>query len=780
MKFFDVVSRFTYILKNHKKGLTVYFLFVIISALFFINYGFNDVVNFLNKDSCSQTININSYENVVLSEASTYDLECVGQIIKYEESSNTAYAGILNGSLINLHKILFLIIFLIYPIILLLKMLGVDLNKYNLLANKNYFTFFIFYIFLFSRYLNSTLTNGDYLVSLNISLTEFILFNISYFVLFLLLFQLPRLSKNLIYNYIIFLILISIPIFNYFNLLSNYYLGLIIVFNLFVLKIYRSENIKKINFILFFISVVTTVQLLFSIVVTFENKGWVSEVQELFKGKESFLTNNYYFEEQHIASKNLPPIIIFWFDELPSSIISTDSGVRKNFPNLNEFSNESYNFLKNNSNSSYSKFVIDGLFKDESLDIISSNFNLNTIEPFTDICNFEFCDFQLQNFKTEKIKINFYDIAAIYLNYFSLDLYSQYIPDIYTVTSNFWSNNDFIDISGDKSIYYDYQSTKYLLNNIENDDFLFTHLMLPHMPWRYFRDGTVYIGGEATRFTTNFLIELNKPGALNWNNTYKKNEYYQYIETSRLIEQTIFMDKIFGEYIEILKKNKSYEKSLIIFTSDHGINFNPEMNSRGASENNLGVYHTPLLVKLPNQNNSIIIKDNSSHKIIIELIEDIVLENQLNKTIKNHKPDLRVKVFERDSFENIEKNSLYQFSLDSFNYQIDKESKFLESSFDFFNNDFGWKKINLETDQLTEITSNMKIKNVNENTSKKYFYLTIKAEGSINENVYLKNKNQVLTLPKNLISKNTSEFTVLLNKPIDYKELSKVQFFTNK
>ena len=73
------------------------------------------------------------------------------------------------------------------------------------------------------------------------------------------------------------------------------------------------------------------------------------------------------------------------------------------------------------------------------------------------------------------------------------------------------------------------------------------------------------------------------------------------------------------------------------------------------------MYHTPLLVKLPNQNNPIIINENSSHKIILELIEDIVLENQLTKTIKNHKPDLRVKVFERDSFEKIEKNELYKF-----------------------------------------------------------------------------------------------------------------------
>lgn len=779
MKFLNKVNRLTYILKNHKKGLAIYFLFVIISALFFINYGFNDVINFLNKESCAQTIDINSYENVVLSQTFTNDLQCVGQIIKYEENSSTAYVGVLVSSLINLLKILFLVLLLIYPIILLLKVLGVHLNIYNLLGNKNYFTFFIFYIFVFCRYLNSTLTNGDYLITLNISLTEFILFNTSYFVLFLLLLQLPRLSKNLIYSYFIFLILVTIPIFNYFNLLSNYFLGLLIVFNIFVLKIYRSENIKKINLILFSISIVTTLQLLFSIASTFENKGWISEFQEIFKGKESLLSKNEIIEEHNIASKNLPPIIIFWFDELPSSIISSDSGVRKNFPNLNEFSNESYNFLKNNSNSSYSKFVIDELFKDEFLDIISANFNLNTIEPSSDICNFEFCDFQLQKFKNEKIKINFYDIAAIYLNYFSLDLYSQFIPDIYTVTSNFWTNKNMYDISSDKSIYYDYESTKYLLNNIENDDFLFTHLIFPHMPWKYFRDGTVYIGGESS-LTSNFLVEPNKPGALNWNNEYKKNDYYQYIEISRLIEQTIFMDKIFGEYIEILKKNKLYEKSLIIFTSDHGINFNPKMNSRGASENNLGVYHTPLLIKLPNQNNPIIIKENSSHKIILELIEDIVLENQLNKTIKNHKPDLRVKVYERDSFEEIKKNELYKFSIDSFNYQIDKESILFANSFDFFNNNFGWKNINLETNQLTEITNNIKIKNVNENTSKKYFYLTINAEGPIIEKIYLKNKNKVLTLPQILISENTSELTVLLDKPINYTELSKVRFFTNK
>ena len=60
----------------------------------------------------------------MLSQTSTNDFECMGQIIKYEQNSNTAYIGVLNSSLINLLKILFLIVILIYPIILLLKVWG--------------------------------------------------------------------------------------------------------------------------------------------------------------------------------------------------------------------------------------------------------------------------------------------------------------------------------------------------------------------------------------------------------------------------------------------------------------------------------------------------------------------------------------------------------------------------------------------------------------------------------------------------------------------------------
>ena len=100
MKLSSQVSQIIFVLKNHKKDLIIYLLFVIFSTLFFINYGFNDVINFLNGDSCLQSIDINKYENVVLSQISTNDFECVGQVIKYEKSSNIAYAGILNSSLI--------------------------------------------------------------------------------------------------------------------------------------------------------------------------------------------------------------------------------------------------------------------------------------------------------------------------------------------------------------------------------------------------------------------------------------------------------------------------------------------------------------------------------------------------------------------------------------------------------------------------------------------------------------------------------------------------------
>lgn len=743
-----------------------------------MKFGFNEIIDFINGSSCSSTYNVTNIYISEVREISTNDISCVGQIIEYDSLNNIAYLGVPVISLINLLKVLFILIFLMYPTNILLKIFEINLNFYKFLDNKNYFLYFIFYIFILNRYLNLVLTNSDYLVSLNFTLIEFILFNVSYVILFVLILQLPKISKNVIYNYIILLILVTIPIFNYFNLYSNSYLSLILIFNIFVLRIFKSSSFGKINLALLIISLLTTLQLLITISLTFENKGWVSEVHELFKTKESVLFSDFDNQIQNLNPSNNPPVIVFWFDELPSLVINSETGVRKNFPNLNKFSEQSYNFLRNNSNSSYSAYAIEELFNKNTIKTISSNYIFKTVEPFSNICNFQFCDFQLQEFNREKIKINYFDILAIYLNFFSLDLYSEYIPDIYTVTSNFWKNNESYDISGDSSIYFDYESTKFLLNNIQNNEFLFTHLIFPHMPWEYSKEGVMYIDSNKA-ITSNFLVEPNKPGALNWNQVYKENIYYQNIEVARLIEQTIFMDQIFGEYIDILKKNNLFEKSLIIFTSDHGINFNPEENSRGANENNLEVYHTPLLLKLPYQNEAYQIKENTSHSLIIETIEDLILNIPLTKTIESHLPDTRVKIFERDTFKQEINSNYYEFPLEAFNEQINFKNTFYVNSYKFYEDNFDWKYINLNTKDFTDITKRVTIKNLKENTPKKYFYLTLETKASITNSIYVISNNSVLLLPDSVISKDSFEFTILLEKPMTYDEILNIKFFTN-
>ena len=184
--------KFITLINQQKWYFIIYLTITLFSSLFFMKFGFNEIIDFINGSSCSSTYNVTNIYISEVREISTNDISCVGQIIEYDSLNNIAYLGVPVISLINLLKVLFTLIFLMYPTNILLKIFEINLNIYKFLDNKNYFLYFIFYIFILNRYLNLVLTNSDYLVSLNFTLIEFILFNVSYVILFVLILQLPK------------------------------------------------------------------------------------------------------------------------------------------------------------------------------------------------------------------------------------------------------------------------------------------------------------------------------------------------------------------------------------------------------------------------------------------------------------------------------------------------------------------------------------------------------------------------------------------------------------
>ena len=77
------------------------------------------------------------------------------------------------------------------------------------------------------------------------------------------------------------------------------------------------------------------------------------------------------------------------------------------------------------------------------------------------------------------------------------------------------------------------------------------------------------------------------------------------------------------EIIDTLKASNMYDKSTIIISADHGINFIPNNSLRSPNTETLsGIYNTPLFIKPSfSFENEIVVKKVVSNKVIKDLLK---------------------------------------------------------------------------------------------------------------------------------------------------------------
>ena len=96
--------------------------------------------------------------------------------------------------------------------------------------------------------------------------------------------------------------------------------------------------------------------------------------------------------------------------------------------------------------------------------------------------------------------------------------------------------------------------------------FIFAHIFLPHTPWKYFSNGEIY-SMQPDNARSFFLDDKYK-----WKKQFDNNNFI-IDESSRHINQVLYLDSLIGEIITNLKQ-KMYDDATIIIASDHGINVN--------------------------------------------------------------------------------------------------------------------------------------------------------------------------------------------------------------
>lgn len=117
----------------------------------------------------------------------------------------------------------------------------------------------------------------------------------------------------------------------------------------------------------------------------------------------------------------------------------------------------------------------------------------------------------------------------------------------------------------------------------------YLHIPLPHHPWIYLPDGTVY-NGQDTAATT-------------FSHDWKKDPQLVDQALLRFHLQVEYVDGILGEVLDRLEASKQFEKTLLVVVSDHGLAIAAGEKRRAPTATTLAdVARVPLFIKYPNQN----------------------------------------------------------------------------------------------------------------------------------------------------------------------------------
>jgi hypothetical protein len=136
----------------------------------------------------------------------------------------------------------------------------------------------------------------------------------------------------------------------------------------------------------------------------------------------------------------------------------------------------------------------------------------------------------------------------------------------------------------------------------------FTHVLVPHSPWRVLGDGTQYAGtSPPLGLDSGVWTEGTEVGR------------------QRHVLQVQAGDDLLGRQLQALREAGTYDDTLVIVTADHGISLVPGTPPRALAEDNLEhIVWTPLLVKLPGQTEGSIDDSDVRSIDVVPTIADVL------------------------------------------------------------------------------------------------------------------------------------------------------------
>ena len=338
---------------------------------------------------------------------------------------------------------------------------------------------------------------------------------------------------------------------------------------------------------------------------------------------------------------NPPSLIMIIFDEFP--VISLMNEKCKIdpvlYPNFAALSQDAY-WFRNATSVGGSTLqivpgILSGLYPDKSrmptaadypdnvFTLLGGSYDMKIFETHTMLCPETLCGNKKRHQPlAQRMCSMLSDLSAVYLHMVLPSDLTSGLPIVTQNWKHFWGDNkgNKNDVSDDEGLAHKHKDRALLFAEFvesitisDKPTFYFLHIVLPHVPWEYLPSGK--------RYTKVGIPGLNIKKELWGDNEWLVIQGYQ-----RHLLQVGFVDKLVGDLLDRLKVLNLYDRSLIVITADHGVNFWPNKSRRCPLWKidpmcSLGV---PLFIKTPTQHEGIISDHNVKTIDILPTIADIL------------------------------------------------------------------------------------------------------------------------------------------------------------
>ena len=261
--------------------------------------------------------------------------------------------------------------------------------------------------------------------------------------------------------------------------------------------------------------------------------------------------------------------------------------------------------------------------------LLGSSHDLKVFEPLTQLCPEQLCQNDLSQRAPLRTRLQALvgDVSVVLLHLMLPQDWRDRLPDITQNWMNFVTDipRSPADITANTLLrgrqypppqrpktppqrFGDFIET---IQGKERPTLYFAHILLPHIPYKWLPSGKHYSSQTAM------------PGlaAGRW----LDDELAIFQGYQRYLSQVGLVDKLIGQLVSRLKTEGLYDRSLIVFTADHGASFRPNQPRRVLTESNMpDIVRVPFFVKAPYQQDRVINDRNIETVDIIPTISDLL------------------------------------------------------------------------------------------------------------------------------------------------------------